>query len=36
MIDYAYLACEKGHLKIAEMIIQKSADSDIDLNAKQG
>ena len=29
-----HLACENGHSKIAEMLIQKSAELNIDLNAK--
>ena len=28
------MACENGHSKIAEMLIQKSAELNIDLNAK--
>ena len=28
------MACENGHSKIAEMIFQKSAELNIDLNAK--
>ena len=28
------MACEIGHSKIAEMLIQKSAELNIDLNAK--
>ena len=29
-----HLACEYGHVKVVEIIIQKSADFNIDLNAK--
>ena len=32
--DCFQLACSKGHLKIAEMIINKSADLKINLNTK--
>ena len=28
------VACENGHSKIAEMLIQKSGELDIDLNTK--